>query len=143
MKKFCLTIALIACFFCRPTAVAAQTAWTGACVGTGSRSEDVATIQGITCAIANILNVVMTIFSFVGFGMFVYGSLMWLFAGGQSSRVEKARNTFVYAIFGLILAVGSFIIIQIIAYFTGMKSFMYIQFFGDTISSTSIQNVNS
>lgn len=133
MKKILLILSILILSFTVSNSQVLAKSWTGNCVGTGT-AEDVATIQGIQCVIGNLLNVVMTVFAFGGFIMFVYGSIVWMLAGGQSSNLEKARHTFTYAIFGLILAVSSFIIIQIITYFTGIKSFMKIEFLPNTSS---------
>ena len=144
--KFC-QIFLLSVFsfllFSQP--VAAQQNWekiSATCTGAvGSDAADVATIQGVQCLVANILNVVLTIFSFVGFVMFVYGALIWLFSGSQTSNIEKARNTFTYAIFGLILALSSWVILQLIYQFTGLSGLLKIQFLGNSPPTKQIQEI--
>ena len=125
--------------------VAAQQTWgkiSATCTGAvGSDAADVATIQGVQCLVANVLNVILTIFSLVGFVMFVYGALIWLFSGSQTSNIEKARNTFTYAIFGLILALSSWVILQLIYQFTGLNGLLKIQFLGNNPPSTQIQEI--
>lgn len=118
-----------------PTAVAAQgKAWAGSCVGTtNTLAGDVATIQGFTCLVANALNVILTIFAFVGFGMFIYGSLMYLLSGGQASKIEKAKSTFTYAIIGLVLAIAAFVLVNLISVFMGIDSMLTIKFLGNTV----------
>lgn len=93
--------------------VSAQSAWDNACVGSGT-GADVATIQGITCLLRNILNVVLTILGFIGFVMLVYASFNLLISGGQPSHLETAKGTFTYVIIGLFLAVGSFAIMKVV-----------------------------
>ena len=145
MKKWhLLTSALIitSFLFVSPAVRAANDnpragSWTGTvCVGSGGLSQDVATIQGFACLIANGLNAVLTLFSFVGFLMFVYASFMLMISGGNPNGYETARNTFTYAIFGFILALSSFVIIQLISYYTGLNTFMTIKFLSDTVSSS-------
>lgn len=142
-----LSFSLIAffAFFILSQPVAAQQLWSKispACTGAiGSDAADVATIQGIQCLVANVLNVILTIFSFVGFAMFIYGALIWLFAGSQTSNVEKARNTFTYAIFGLILALSSWVILQLIYQFTGLSGLLTIKFLGNSPPSTQVQEI--
>ena len=110
--------------------------WSGVCVGaSGTLSQDVATIQGSLCLIANALNAVLTLFSFVGFLMFIYASFMLMISGGNPSAFETARGTFTYAVLGFILALSSFVIIQVISYYTGLDSFMTIKFLSATSSS--------
>ena len=114
--------------------VMAQQKWSDinkVCVGEG-KMADVATIQGFQCLVANILNVVLTIFAFVGFAMFIYAGVVLLLSGGQPSNFENAKNTLVYAVLGFVLAISSFVIINLISYFTGINSFMTIKFLDDT-----------
>ena len=87
-----------------------------------------ATIQGFLCLIANALNVVLTMFTFVGFIMFAWASFQLLISNGQPTHYEKARNTFMYAVLGFVLTLMSFAIIQLISIFTGINSFMTIKF---------------
>jgi hypothetical protein len=130
-------------FFILSQPVAAQQLWQNispACTGAvGSDAADVATIQGVQCLVANVLNVILTIFSLVGFVMFIYGALIWLFSGSQTSNVEKARNTFTYAIIGLVLALSSWVILQLIYQFTGLSSLLTVKFLGNNPPSTEIQ----
>lgn len=80
----------------------------------------VATIQGTMCLLANLLSVALTVIGLAGFVMMVVGSLTWLVSGGSSQNVEKARKTMTFAIIGLVVALSSFIIINIISSFTGI-----------------------
>jgi hypothetical protein len=91
----------------------------GACVG--GPEGDVATIQGIICLIANVLSVTITLIGITAFVMFVFASFKWMMAGTNSKNVESARNTIVYAVAGLVLALSSFIILNIIQSFTGVN----------------------
>lgn len=146
MKKFFVFLTILVLTISMPFSIEAEEEtrnWDNACTGSGI-AEDVATIQGFQCILANLLNVVMTAFSFIGFIMFVYGSLTWLLAGGQSNKVEQAKSTFTNAVFGLILAVSSFIIIQIVTYFTGINHFLKLKFLDQELppSSTTSQIVN-
>jgi hypothetical protein len=109
----------------------AQTAWSGACVGTGI-AADTATIQGVTCLVRNILNVALTLLSFVGFIMFVFAGGKLLIYGGQSSNLEAAKGTITFAIMGLILAVSSYVILLLVSNITG-QAIMQFQFLPNTL----------
>ncbi|MBU0978701.1 MAG: pilin [Patescibacteria group bacterium] len=98
---------------------AQQRAWTGVCVG--SADSDVATIQGLECLIANVFTVIITLIGVAAFVMFVVGSLTWLTAGGNSNNMEKAKKSFTYAVVGIVVALSAFIIINLIASFTGVN----------------------
>lgn len=107
--------------FVLPTPVQAQTySWQGVCVG--GEENDVATLQGFECLIANIFIVFITITGLAGFLMFIIGSLKWLVAGTDSKNIQSAKGTFTYAVLGLVLALSAFIIINLIADFTGIQA---------------------
>ncbi len=112
--------------------VMAQSQWEGACLGPAG-AEDVATLQSMQCVIANILNVALTILAFVGFGMFVYGAILWLVSGGNPSNLEKAKNTFVYAVLGLVFAMIAFVVINLISHFMGTDTFLKIKFLSEQV----------
>jgi len=88
----------------------------GACVVDG-----VASIQGIGCLLANVLSVALSLLGLTGFVMIIYAAFNWMLSGGKSQEVEKSKNSITYAIIGIILALSSFIIINLIAEFTGIS----------------------
>lgn len=95
--------------------------WSGVCVaGSVTGGEDVATIQGLQCLIANIFTVIITVIGLAGFVMFIWGSFTWLLSGGNPKGVENARNTMLFAVVGLIVALSGFIILNLISAFTGV-----------------------
>lgn len=127
IKHTAFTLALwLALLIVLPKPVHAQTSrWSDVCVGseeTGANSETVATIQGFECLIANIFVVFITLVGLSGFVMFIYASFRWLISGGDSKGTQAARNTMTYSILGLVLALSAFIIINLIAEFTGINA---------------------
>lgn len=80
----------------------------------------VATIQGIGCMLANVMSIVLTLLGVAGFIMIIYAAFNMMIMGGNSQTVEKSKNTITMAIVGIILALSSFIIINIISSFTGI-----------------------
>ncbi len=102
-----------------PTPALAQPrAWSGVCLA-GS-TGDVPTIQGLECLIANVFSVIITLIGLGGFVMFILGAFKWLTAGSNSKNIDSAKRTFTYAVLGLVLALSAFIIINLIADFTGV-----------------------
>ena len=83
--------------------------------------DGVATVQGVGCLLANILSVALTALGLVGFVMLVVGSMKWLLSGGNTQNVESARKTMTWAFVGLGVALGSFLMINLIAQFTGIN----------------------
>jgi hypothetical protein len=106
-----------------PSSVSAQMVvpetWSGDCV-----EGNVATIQGLRCMIANILSVAITAIGFAGFVMLLVGSFRYLFSGGNSKGTETAKNTITFAVIGLVVALSSFVILNLIAEFTGVKTIL-------------------
>ena len=104
------------------TALAQTQEWSGVCVGsTENNAGDVATIQGLECLIANIFTVFITLLGLAGFVMFLVAGVRWLISGGNSKGIETARNTMTFAVVGLVVALSSFIVINLIADFTGVN----------------------
>lgn len=87
-----------------------------ACVYKGT-----ATLQGIECLIANVLSVAVTLIGLVGLIMMIVGAFRYLISGGNSKETETARNTLTFAVVGLVLALASFVILNLIAQFTGVQ----------------------
>jgi len=83
--------------------------------------NDVATIQGIGCLLANILAVTLRLLGLAGFVMIIYAAFTMLLSAGKSQQVEKSKNTITFAIIGIILALSAFIIVNLIANFTGIS----------------------
>jgi len=106
-----------------PNQALAQTVeWSGVCVGQTENSNQVATIQGLECLIANVFTVFITVVGLAGFVMFVIGSFRWLLSGGNSKGTQSAKNTMTYAVIGLVVTLSAFIIINLIAEFTGVNA---------------------
>ncbi|MCA9372592.1 hypothetical protein KC921_00670, partial [Candidatus Woesebacteria bacterium] len=121
LKQFLLLGLLVSVlFFGFATPAQAQThAWSGVCLGGPDR--DVATIQGLECLIANVFTVTLTLIGLGGFVMFIVGAFKWLTAGSNSKNLDSAKKTFTFAVLGLVLALSAFIIINLIADFTGVS----------------------
>jgi len=111
-----------------PAAPATGGGWSSACVVEGFGSDGdkftVATIQGAQCILANILSIAVSGIGLIGFVMFLIGSFTYLLSGGNSKGTEGARNTFTYAVVGLVVALSAVIILRIIASFTGVQSIL-------------------
>lgn len=120
LVTFSLLIAFLSLNFALPSQAQAQTTeWSGVCIA-GS-SGGVPTIQGLECLIANVFTVIITLIGLGGFIMFLIGAFKWMTAGSNSKNIESAKNTFTYAVLGLVLALSAFIVINLIADFTGVS----------------------
>jgi hypothetical protein len=118
-------IAIVISHFIFPSLAFAQAEWSGVCVGgptvMESKAADVATIQGFQCLIANSFSVIITVIGLAGFVMFVFGAFQWMLSGNNSKGVDTARQSMTYAVIGIVVALSGFIIINLIAGFTGVN----------------------
>ncbi len=113
---------VITAYLLLATPVSAQTqAWSGVCLGNTENSSDVATLQGLQCLIGNVLLIAVSGLGFIGFVMLVIGSFRYLLSGGNSKGTEQAQKTMTFAVVGLVVALSSFIIINLLSAFTGVS----------------------
>lgn len=99
----------------------------GKCVGRdapGYAASDVPTIQGLECLVANILANVITLIGIASFVMFLLGGFRYLTAGANAKGMEAGKNSISFAILGIILALASFLILNILAEVTGVKTIL-------------------
>ncbi len=105
--------------------------WSGDCVEVIEKTVNgetviikAATIQGLRCMIANVLSVAITGIGLAGFIMLIIGGFRYLTSGGNSKGAETAKNTITFAVIGLVVALSSFVILNLIAEFTGVKTIL-------------------
>lgn len=127
MRRFIAPLLCCALFFAvamAPTPAHAQLTqpWNGVCVD--DSNSDVATLQGIQCLVGNMLTIAISGVGFVGFVMMIVGSFRYLLSGGNSKGTESGKNTFTYAVVGLVVALMSFMAIQVISAFTGVQTIL-------------------
>lgn len=115
-----ISLALVAYLYSAAPASAQTTAWSKVCVG--GPQKDVATIQGLECLIANIFSVVISLIGLTAFLMFIVGSVRWLISGGSPDKTKKARDTLLYAVIGIVVALSAFIVLNLVAGFTGIET---------------------
>ena len=63
----------------------------------------------------DIWNTIISVGGLVVIVMFLWGALEWITAGGDSGKIEKARNRIMQSIIGLIILVSSFVILGFIS----------------------------
>lgn len=140
MKKkitFCLLIlSLFTLSLVFPGKASAQVTkpWSGVCISNG----DVATIQGFQCLVANFLQIAVSGIGFAGFVMIVIGAFSYLVSGGNAKGVDEARKTITFAVVGLVLALSSFFILNLISDFTGVKSLLKFTIPGSDVKTENL-----
>ncbi|MBT4124108.1 MAG: hypothetical protein HN981_02675 [Candidatus Pacebacteria bacterium] len=122
-KKITILSTTIGLFiFSALPAQAQSSAWQGVCVS--DKDADVATLQGLQCLLANILGVFLTTIGIAAFLMLVVGGFRLLISGGNTTHVDKAKSSITFAIVGLVVALSAFVILNLVAEFTGVQTIL-------------------
>ena len=82
---------------------------------------DVPTIYGLEAIVANILNIIIGLAGVVLLLMLIGGGFGYITSGGDKEKAAKAKNTLTYAILGLVVILGAWLIIRLIEEFTGLN----------------------
>lgn len=82
---------------------------------------DIATIQGLECLFANVLQVIVTLAGLAFLFMFISGGFKYLFSSGEQKAVAAASSTLTTAFIGLIGVIASWLILKFIQSFTGIN----------------------
>ncbi len=117
---------LLLFLFLLPQPVLAQESpWSDCMVTLKNEADDpIATVPTIKCSeviFQIILNLAMEIAVVVLFIFLIIGGFRFMFAGGDPKATESAKNTLTYAILGLVLLIGIWLILRFIEYFTGIQ----------------------
>ena len=83
--------------------------------------SDVATLKGVECMFVNILRMVLPLAGLAVGVMLVVGGFQLITAGGNQEGIQKAKNTFTYAIGGLVAVILVWFGLVFIENFTGFK----------------------
>ena len=88
----------------------AASKWTtGSSAGTGSgQSSDLMTILQL------IINVALGVIGFVAVVMIIMGGIQYTTSSGDAAKVTKAKNTILYGVVGLVIALLAFAIVNFI-----------------------------
>ena len=82
---------------------------------------DVPTIYGLEAWVANILNIIIGLAGVVLLLMLIGGGFGYITSGGDKEKAAKAKNTLTYAILGVVVILGAWLIIRLIEEFTGLN----------------------
>jgi len=84
------------------------------------KEGDVFTIQGIEGIVSNILNIIIPVVGVILLLMLIAGGFQYITSEGEAEQTAKAKKTLTYAIFGLLVVLGAWLIIGLIEKFTGL-----------------------
>lgn len=78
------------------------------------------TLFNLESFITNMLGLLTTVASLVFIAYFLYGSLRWVMAGGDSGKVQKARDQMVQGAMGLLVVVMAYSLIGLVGTMFGL-----------------------
>lgn len=78
-----------------------------------------ATLQNLETVFESVVTTLLALGGLTLFLMLLSGGFKYLTSGGDPKAVEGAQKTLTYAISGLVMLAGSFLILKIIGAFTG------------------------
>jgi len=81
----------------------------------------VPTIQCLEVVFEKVLNIAVELAVVVLFLFLIIGGFKFITSGGDPKATESAKNTLTYAILGLVLLIGIWLILNFIQYFTGIE----------------------
>jgi hypothetical protein len=77
-----------------------------------------ASLQGTPSSVGSLANSIANILFFlvgaVAVGALLYGALLYVLSGGDQGRLEAAKNTILYAIVGIVVAILSYAIVAFV-----------------------------
>lgn len=81
-----------------------------------------AELVGINGVFTQITNTVLYIVGVISVIMLVYGGLRYILSGGDSKKITDAKNTILYAIIGLIIAILAYAIVNFVLNTIGVQN---------------------
>ena len=81
---------------------------------TARSPEQPATLFGSSGTISTVTNVLLYIVGAIAVIMIVFGGLRYVISGGNSTQITAAKNTILYAVVGLIIALMAYAIINFV-----------------------------
>jgi hypothetical protein len=82
--------------------------------------NDVATIGSIGSLFENFVSGITAFAGVVLFIVLVSAGFTFLFSGGDQKQLEKAKNSFTYALIGIIVIASAYLVIQLVGNFIGI-----------------------
>lgn len=89
------------------------------CIG-GDSTNCAPALSGLDTLFSNIVSVAIALGGVVLFLLFISAGFKYITAGGDPKGIEGAKKTLTYAIGGMILLAGAYLILVFISQFTGV-----------------------
>ena len=117
MKKTLIALSLILSFgLVAPALPIGQTAYAAPKdeIKKGIKASGGSTTDTSGTLITNVVNTMLFIIGVLSVIMIVYGGIMYVISAGDSTRVGKAKNTVMYAVVGLVVALMAYAIVNFV-----------------------------
>ncbi len=115
MKKFLVTIGLVATLLLPVALAPATQAVTpdiyGGCNGASNefcKNKDESAVP----LVKKIVNALLLIIGVIAVIMIIIGGIMYAVSSGDTQKITKAKNTIIYAVVGLVVALFSYAIVE-------------------------------
>ena len=69
-------------------------------------------VKSIPALIGRVVTIFIGLVGSFALLMFVYGSFLWLTSRGNAEQVQKGKNVFVWAVIGLVIIFGAYVILR-------------------------------
>lgn len=96
-------------------------------------TEGTTALSSIELFISNMVGVLTTVASIFFIIYFVMGAFKWVTAGGDSGKVQKARDQMIQSVLGLVLIVAAYAIIGVIGSIIGLQILQPAAILGDLL----------
>ena len=93
------------------------------CTNTPNQNFCPQNIGTVMTVVARAIYAIFIIAAIIALFFLIWGGIKWITSGGDKGKTESARNKITAAIVGLAIVASSYALMQIIAYFFGIKIF--------------------
>ncbi|MBR0480307.1 hypothetical protein IJJ46_00555 [Candidatus Saccharibacteria bacterium] len=97
-----------------PASAASMVNPTSRWVNSGTQSSVTGSSSGLMDTLNIILNVALGLIGFVAVVMIIVGGLQYTTSSGDTGKVTKAKNTIMYGVIGLVVALLAFAIVNFV-----------------------------
>jgi hypothetical protein len=68
----------------------------------------------IQAIVGNFISAFLGLLGTISLVMFIWGGVLYMTAGGKEDQIKKAKKTFLYSTLGLVIAFGSYAILNVV-----------------------------
>ncbi len=84
------------------------------CIGSGADQTGLNDSAPLEDTVKTIINVVLYIIGILAVGFIIYGGVKYATSAGDAAKVTSAKNTIMYAVIGLIVAILAYAIVNFV-----------------------------